>query len=122
MQDRVRQGSGRLALEWPPCGCKLIQHHARRPKVYARVCLFVPELLRGHVGQRARSSTRLGHTLRNNSLVRRFDALSKPEVQNLQPSPGHQPQVPRLQVAMDHAFAVRRFQSTSLVRRGPLPR
>ena len=114
-----RAGEGMLSSR------KLIQHHAQRENIAARIQGFAPRLFRGHVSDGADGRSRSGKQLICERLryrvtrvvapraawdgVSRFE-LSQPEVENFRLPGGRHKDVARLDVAVDDALSMRRVQ------------
>ena len=84
-------------------GGHFVQHGTGSPNVGTRFGRLAAQLLRGHVGQSARDFLRLGQRRGHADFAGMRHELCQPEVEDLQPSVGSQPQVRRLQVAMHNA-------------------
>ena len=128
LEDR-REGVGHgVTLEHPLSGQHFEQHAAERPDVGSSIGGFTPGLLRAHIAGGAENHSGDGagrgqgrrQGLRNcllaaGCLSRRCKSLGETEVEHLDFAVEGQLDVGRLEIAMDHAAAVRRLQ-----RRGDL--
>ncbi len=95
-------------------GGHLVEHHADREDIRAVIDRLALELLGRHVGQRADDHADAGrgrrHRLGCIAVGFRAVELDKPEVENTHAAVVADHHVPRLEVAVDDAFGVRRLE------------
>ena len=91
--------------------CQLVQHCSHGPQVRPLIEDAV-ELFGRHVRQRAGQRHHQGDGLSRGDVDRGIDQLGQAKIQDLQLAVLGDAQVSRLEVAMDDAFTMRRFQST----------
>ena len=113
-QDGRQDVAYRIAGKKRLCSQQLTEHHAERPDVGTLIDSLTARLLRTHVSCCAQNHARLGGAGQEGRRVVRqlcIDAdLRQAEVQNLYCSVRLDFDVRRLEVAMDDAFFVRRFE------------
>ena len=118
-EDQPQRFRHRIGREEALARQHLVQHHTERPDIRALVHRLAARLLRTHVGGSTRESFRLGHRgcreRRRHRHVGRRTARSRqrfrqPEVQNLHRAVGADLDVRGLEIAMDDALLVRRFE------------
>ena len=127
-KDQSKRFRDRVACEQACPGQHLVEHHAKRPDVRALVDRLPARLLRRHVGGRAENHARLRHGRRRDawessrasadaSAPAGVDRFRQTEVEHLHRAVGADLDVRGLEIAVNDALLVRRFE-----RVGNLPR
>ena len=112
LQDRREDVRQCLACERRAAGQHLVAHAAERPDVGAFVHRQAASLLGAHVRRRAENSSFFAERggLREVLAAIAGEGFCQSKIQHLYAAFGRHLHVGRLQIAMDHAFFVRRFQ------------
>lgn len=92
-------------------GRALVKHRACRINIRPRIRRVIPQLLRRHIRCCAEKTGCLFDAQRGLGRSLRMKELRKAEIQYLQPLVRREAQIPRLEVAVQHALRVRRFES-----------
>ena len=120
IQDPVDDRRRIVAIEWAPAGERLVEHHAEREQIRARVDDATQRLLRRQIGDGADDRAKPGfdHRLLAGAVGHvETGHLGEPKVEDLDPTPVGQHEVGALDVAVDDPESVRLRQ----VRRRPAP-
>ena len=97
--------------EGPLSGEQLVKHAAERPDVRAAIDLSSSNLLRAHVGRRPDERSFAREISLHRGSVGSFESFGNAEVENLDAALRRDLHVRGLEIPMDHARFVRRFQS-----------
>ena len=116
MQDLEHQRLGPVLLERPAAGRHLVEHRAERVDVRPRVSRLAADRFGRHVGHGAQDHPGLRQV---RHAVGRVQQTGESEVEDLGSSGRRQHDVAGLQVAMQHATAMRVFQGIADLRSNP---